>query len=229
MGRAAARPFLLGLILYPNECFLRGLSRRAILTVLVMGFCFAFSFPAKAQNVIPNDNDVNGAKPMQIRNINRGDLRALLTGEHEHDGVVVNLAGGKMLQVAWPRLRDKRVRNPETGLMETVEAAGTFIRRRLLLRKTWDTPTPSGSYQPAGGIMFNVATQQQAADIRAVHNLFLFLSIEGLTHPHGEPDHAVNCPLDRVVEIRDTHDNILWRVMDDEEGDDEEGDDEEGN
>ena len=151
---------------------------------------------------------------MEIRNVNRCDLRALLAGTWEYEGEIVNLAGGKMLQVSWPRLRDKRRRNPETGLMETIEAAGTFMRRRLILRNSWETPTPSGNYQPAGGIMFNVATQEQAAGIRAVHDLFLLMSIEGVTHPWGEPDHPVNCPLDRVVEIRDTREDILYRVVD---------------
>ena len=141
---------------------------------------------------------------MEIREIRRGQLRVILAGDE--------LRKGKMLKLTWPRLRDKRKRNPETGLMETLEAAGTPITRRLVLRRDWKQPTPSGNFVPKDGIMFNAKTQEEAKKIREEHDLFLFFSLEGNTHPHRENDHPVNVPLDRVTIIEDTRDKVVYRV-----------------
>ena len=143
---------------------------------------------------------------MKVRRIKRTDLRPLLDGP--------DLRHGHMLIVAWPRLTDKKVRNHETGVMEVVEPKGSFIRRRCILRSDWTVATPSGSFEPKGGIMFNVPTQAQAAQIRAVNDLYLALSLEGLTHPHGEPDHPVNFPLKHVREIVDTRQDVTFVVED---------------
>jgi hypothetical protein len=62
--------------------------------------------------------------------------------------------------------------------------------------------------------MFNVATQAQADAIKAKHQLALFMSLEGVTHPHGEKDHPVNVPVDRLIEIRDTHTNVSYIITD---------------
>lgn len=135
----------------------------------------------------------------EIRTINRNDLRDLLATD--------DLRKGHMLIVSWPRLRDKK--DKTTG--EVVEPAGTIIARRLILRTSWDTATKT--YTPKGGIMFNVESQEKAAEIRQPNNLYLFLSIEGKTHPHDETDHPVNVPLKHVVSIKDTHTDILYRVV----------------
>ena len=144
---------------------------------------------------------------LEVRRIDRADLTALLDTDA--------CRKGNMLEVSWPRLHDKRRRN-EAGEMETVEAAGTLITRRLVLRKpeAWASPTPSGNYQPKGGIMFNVATQAQATAIRNVHTLYLFMALEGKSHPWGEADHPVNVPLDRVSEIYNTATRIFYLIED---------------
>ena len=141
--------------------------------------------------------------------IERDRLLALLSGEIDGH----NLGGGHMLQVVWSRKTDKRKRNPETGQMETLERQGDLITRRLILRSDWSQPTPSGSFVPKGGNMFNVATPEEAQRIREERNLKLFMSLEGVTHPHGEADHPVNVPLDNVVAIRDCHADETFIVV----------------
>lgn len=123
-----------------------------------------------------------------------------------------DLRKGHMLEVAWPRLTEKRIKALDGTT--TVEPAGTIIRRRLILRNDWTKPTPSKSFVPAGGHMFNVATKERAEEIKAKHQLALFMSLEGVTHPHGEKDHPVNVPVDRVIEIHDTHTNDSYIVVD---------------
>ena len=145
---------------------------------------------------------------MATRTIERDDLRALLTGNYIHDQGKVVLSGGKMLQVSWPRLTDKTIR--VNGSKVVVEKAGTTITRRLVLRNKWGEATPSNSFVPARGNMFNAATKQEAEISKKKHNLFLFMSLEGKTHPQGEKDHPVNVPLDRVISIRDTREDVTY-------------------
>jgi len=142
---------------------------------------------------------------MRIVEVERKKLRKLLNGN--------TLRKGHMLMVAWPRRTDKKARD-ENGNNVVVEAAGTLIWRRLILKKDWEKPTPSGSYVPAGGHMFNVKSAAEAAAIKKKGNFYLFLSLEGKTHPHGETDHPVIVSLDDVFEIRDCHDDILYRIKD---------------
>ena len=141
---------------------------------------------------------------MEIRNVNRADLKPLM-----ESGQLT----GKMLIGTWPRLTAKRKRNAE-GFMETLEAAGTLIRRRFIIRP--DNSKPTKDWTPKGGIMFNAATQAQAAAIRAPNGLFLAWSLEGITHPHGEKDHHVNFPTRHAVELYDTIEKVLYRVVDPE-------------
>lgn len=129
----------------------------------------------------------------------RTDLVDFLKGD--------TLRKGKMLKIQWPRLTDKKVNG------EIVEAKGTNVQRRLVLRSDWTKPTPSGSFVPKGGNMFNAENKEKAKAIKAKHNLFLFMSLEGVSHPQGEKDHPVNVPLDRVNEIEDTHEKIVYRVV----------------
>lgn len=136
--------------------------------------------------------------------VKRTEVKALLTSE--------TLRKGHMLEVVWPRLTDKRIKAADGTT--TVEPAGTIIRRRLILRNDWSQPTPSKSYVPAGGFMFNVASAKRAEEIKAKHQLALFMSLEGVTHPHGEKDHPVNVPVDRVIEIHDTRTNDSYIIVD---------------
>lgn len=136
--------------------------------------------------------------------VKRSEVKNLLQSQ--------TLRHGHMLEVAWPRLTDKRIQLADGSA--TVEPAGTIIRRRLILRNDWTQPTPSKSFVPAGGHMFNVKTQERAEEIKAKHQLALFMSLEGVTHPHGERDHPVNVPVDRLIEIRDTHTNNSYIVVD---------------
>ena len=136
----------------------------------------------------------------EIRTINRNDLREFLAGE--------TLRKGHLLRATWPRLTNKKVNG------EIVEPKGSIVTRRGILRSDWTKPTPSGSFQPKGGIMFNVATQAQADAIKAKNDLFLLMAVEGVTHPHGEKDHPVNLPLKHLIEIEDTHAKVLYRVID---------------
>ena len=133
-----------------------------------------------------------------VRKIERQNLPDLLKGP--------NLRSGKMLIVSWPRLTDKKVKG------EIVEPKGTIITRRVILRQDWSKPTPSGNFTPKGGRMFNASSDAVVQASRANHSLFLFMSLEGVTHPFGESDHPVNVPLDSVAEIVDTHDKISYRV-----------------
>ena len=142
---------------------------------------------------------------MRIRDIQRNDLRAFLDGP--------DLRHGKMLQLLWPRLTDKKVRNPVTKQMEIVEPKGTLVERRAILRSDWKQPTPSKNFVPKGGRMFNAKSDEAAQKAKAVNDLYLLLSLEGKTHPHGERDHPVNVPLRTLCQIRDTHTDICYRVL----------------
>ena len=142
---------------------------------------------------------------MRIRDIQRNDLRAFLDGP--------DLRHGKMLQLTWPRLTDKKVRNPVTKQMELVEPKGAIIERRAILRSDWTQPTPSKSFVPKGGRMFNASSNAKVAEVKAINDLYLLLSLEGLTHPHGEKDHPVNVPLKHLCQIRDTHTKVRYRVI----------------
>lgn len=121
------------------------------------------------------------------------------------------LQAGRMFEVCWPRLTDKKAKDKD-GKTVIVQPKGTEIVRRLVVRSDWTKATPSRSFVPKGGVMFNAVDQASAAMIREVHKLRLFLSLEGVTHPHGEKDHPVNVPFDRVQWIRDTHTDITYRV-----------------
>lgn len=140
---------------------------------------------------------------MRVKTIDRVDLKSFLMTD--------DLRKGKMLKVIWPRKTDKKVRNPDTGKMEIIEPAGSLIERRLILRSDWTKPTKT--YTPKGGVMFNVS-KDKAEKIRKDNHLYLFLSLEGVTHPQGEDDHPVNVPLDRVCEIHDLQEKTLWRIVD---------------
>jgi len=142
---------------------------------------------------------------MRIIEKKRSELKPLLIGNE--------LRGGKMLKVAWTRLTDKKVKD-ENGSLVVVEPAGSLISRRLILRSDWTKATPSGNFEPKGGVMFNAKSKAKAQAISATNQLFLFLSLEGVTHPEGEKDHPVNVPLSRVVEIEDTRDNVVYRIVD---------------
>ena len=139
----------------------------------------------------------------RINTIERKDLEKVLSSDQ--------LRKGKMLKVSWPRKTDKKVKNPETGKMEIIEPAGSLVQRRLILRSDWTSPTKT--FEPKGGTMFNVS-KEKAEQIKKNNRLFLFLSLEGLTHPQGEKDHPVNVPLDRVCEIHDLQDHTLYRIVD---------------
>lgn len=140
---------------------------------------------------------------MQIRDVKRDELRDLLATDQ--------LRKGHMLVCVWPRLTAKYGKDIE-GNRILLEAKGTIVERRCVLRNDWTKPTPSQSFVPKDGIMFNVESQARAAEIRAVNDLALFLSLEGITHPHGEKDHPVNVPLKHLIEIRDTRDDVIYRV-----------------
>lgn len=139
---------------------------------------------------------------MRLEIVKRADVRQLL------DSPIMR--HGNMLQVIWPRLTDKTAKID--GKKVVVEPAGSLIRRRVILRNDWTKPTKS--FVPAGGIMFNVESQEKAQQIRAKNNLYLVYSIEGVTHPLGEKDHPVNIPLSTVLEICDTHNQVMYRVED---------------
>jgi len=136
-----------------------------------------------------------------IKQIKRSELENLLAGD--------TLRKGKMLEAGWPRITDKKVRQAD-GTMAVVEPAGTLIRRRLILRSDWSKPTKT--FTPAGGIMFNVESKAKADAIKEKHDLYLFLSLEGITHPFGEPDHPVNVPLDRLAFLTDTRENVQYLI-----------------
>lgn len=136
---------------------------------------------------------------VQIVRIKRKDLVEFLKAD--------TLRKGKMLLVTWPRLTDKKVNG------EIVEPKGSAIQRRLILRSDWSKPTPSGSFEPKGGRMFNASSDSVVKTAKEKHNLFLFMSLEGVTHPQGESDHPVNVPLDRVNEIQDTKESVIYRVV----------------
>jgi hypothetical protein len=140
-----------------------------------------------------------------IRTIKRNDLRELLNGQ--------NCRSGHMLKVSWMRLRDKTIKGPD-GKKMVVEPAGAMITRRLVLRSDWTLPTPSRNFIPAGGIMFNVESQEKAREIRATNDLYLMMSLEGVCHPFGEKDHPVNVPLAAVSQIEDTHAGVTYDVED---------------
>lgn len=137
----------------------------------------------------------------RLKLVKREDLRDLLSGSE--------LRKGHLLMATWPRLTNKKV----NGVV--VEPKGSIVTRRGVLRSDWSKPTPSGNFQPKGGIMFNVATQAQADAIKAKNDLFLLMAVEGVSHPHGEKDHPVNLPLKHLIEIEDTHEKVLYRVIDD--------------
>lgn len=134
--------------------------------------------------------------------VKRENVRQLLDSQ--------TLRHGNMLQVVWPRLTDKTAKIG--GKKVIVEPAGSLVRRRVVLRNDWSKPTKS--FTPAGGIMFNVESQEKAMQIRAKNDLYLAYSIEGVTHPFGEKDHPVNIPLSTVLEIYDTHNQVMYRVED---------------
>lgn len=135
----------------------------------------------------------------RIRKIERQNLSELLTSPA--------LRGGKMLIVKWQRLTDKKVNG------QIIEPKGTFIERRVVLRPDWSKATPSGSFTPKGGRMFNASSDEVVKAARAKNDLYLFMSLEGVTHPHGEADHPVNVPLAHVAEIVDTRDQVFYRVV----------------
>ena len=140
---------------------------------------------------------------MRLETVTRNEMSEIIKGDR--------LRHGHMLIAIWPRLTDKTVKN-ENGEKVIVEPAGSLIRRRVILRNDWTKPTKT--YEPKGGIMFNVESQEKAAAIRAKNSLHLFLSLEGVSHPHGEPDHPVNVPLAQLMELTDTHSGIMFRVVD---------------
>ena len=140
---------------------------------------------------------------LRINTVYRNELEDLLSSD--------KLRKGKMLRISWPRKTDKKVK--ENGVVKIVEPAGTLISRRLVLRSDWSKPTKT--FTPKGGNMFNVSTAK-AEQIKKENQLYLFFSLEGVTHPHGEKDHPVNVPLDRICEIEDLKDRVLYRIMDEE-------------
>ena len=138
---------------------------------------------------------------MQTVKVKRNELRKLLTGS--------TLRGGKMLVFVWPRLTAKYARN-EAGERVPVELPGDLRRLRAVIRNDWSVPTPA--FTPAGGIMFNVESQERAAEIRQTNDLFVVFSVEGKTHEHGESDHPCNVPLSVLQEVYDTRDRVRYVV-----------------
>jgi len=145
---------------------------------------------------------------MLVRDIQRSELRSFLDGP--------KLRHGKMLQISYSRRTDKKVRNPVTKKMEIVEPKGTLVERRVILRSKdgWKKATPSGSFTPKGGFMFNCKCQADVNRIIVERNLYLFLTLEGVTHPYGEKDHPSCISLDDTCQIKDTHEDICYRVLD---------------
>ena len=134
--------------------------------------------------------------------VKRENVRQLLDSQ--------TLRHGNMLQVIWPRLTDKTAKIG--GKKVIVEPAGSLVRRRVVLRNDWSKPTKS--FTPAGGIMFNVESQEKAMQIRAKNDLYLVWSLEGVSHLYDEHDHCINLPLKHIIEIRDTHTNTTYQIID---------------
>jgi hypothetical protein len=137
---------------------------------------------------------------MTIQRIKRKQLQKEMHRDHWYHG--------HMIIASWIRQTDKRLNG------KIVESKGTLIRRRFILRRNWENPTPSGSFVPKGGIMFNVESEERARKIRARKSLILTLSLEGITHPWGEPDHPINVPLKYVKDIYDTFRKVMLQIED---------------